>query len=250
MPDVVDDSSMQTMTVYEYMKQRTGSRLLNFFSHPHFAHHGSTQDFFTNPDPLLISHHCFDRSPRIPSPLLWYSRATTSSLPVFPSDSDKNMSQQASPWTESVTGSRAAYSSGETQATPSSPTVAQQMNAAQSEAPGARYHGVVVQSQGVRLLIPRKTAVFHVMDHAFTRGAPNGNMQPWEFPTGLTVTDLLEALGVDTGVREYQCTSNGSFFTRQIILVGDTKSDERLDEMGWCAGRGFITPRIWIEILG
>ena len=222
------------MTVLEYIKQSMGLSFLHLFfdANPLFKNTRSFRSLSANIRPI--------------APIL-KRRDIQLAAPSF--QLDKTMSTSASPWTNTVTGTRAAYSSEKSQATVPPPTAAQQTNASQSEPAGARYHGVMVQSQGVRLLIPRNTAVFHVMNHAFTRGLPNGNMQPWEFPTGLTVTDLFEALGVDTGVKEYQFTSHGSFVGKQRIMVGDIKAHERLDEMGWCAGRGFTTPPIWIEIL-
>ncbi|KAI4202532.1 MAG: hypothetical protein LQ350_002475 [Teloschistes chrysophthalmus] len=123
-------------------------------------------------------------------------------------------------------------------------------NPVRPEPPGARYHGRVVQAEGVRLLVPLDTAVFHVTNNAYWTGSAGGTMQAWEFPSGLTVREFFRALGVPNEVREHRQASNGQWVTVQTIRIGDAKAGMKLEEIGWCAGKGTTMPPVWLEDMG
>lgn len=123
-------------------------------------------------------------------------------------------------------------------------------NPVRPEPPGARYHGHVVQAGGVRLLVPLDSAVFHVTKKAYWTGSAGGTMQAWEFPSGLTVREFFRALDVPNGVMEHRTTSNGQWITVQTVWAGEAKAGMKLEEIGWCAGRGMTIPPIWLEDMG
>ncbi|KAI4124327.1 MAG: hypothetical protein LQ338_004840, partial [Usnochroma carphineum] len=117
------------------------------------------------------------------------------------------------------------------------------------EPPGGHFHGYSVEVQGVRALFPLRTAVFHVMNRDFMKGLPSGYMQPWEFPTGLTVRDFCVALGIRGGISECHEMGDGTWMHSQTFLPGDTRAGKTLEEVGWTPGRGIKSKPIWIEVL-
>ncbi|KAL8651566.1 MAG: hypothetical protein Q9226_004648 [Calogaya cf. arnoldii] len=119
-----------------------------------------------------------------------------------------------------------------------------------NEPSGARLHGQAFEVEGVRVLFPLSQAVFHVMDEKFTAGVPGAQLQAYLYFTGLTVADFFESLGVKRGVTEWLEMGNGHEAVKaQTIMVGDTRADKKLQEVGWHAGRGVTSKPIWIEIL-
>lgn len=74
-------------------------------------------------------------------------------------------------------------------------------------------------------------------------------MQPWEFPTGLTVSDLCRALGVTGGITECHDMGNGKWMKSQTIYPLDARAGKRLEEVGWTAGRGMNSKPVWIEVV-
>ncbi|KAL8851097.1 MAG: hypothetical protein Q9221_003993 [Calogaya cf. arnoldii] len=119
-----------------------------------------------------------------------------------------------------------------------------------NEPSGARLHGQAFEVDGVRVLFPLSQAVFHVMDEKFVARVPGAQLQAYLYFTGLTVTDFFESLGVKRGVTEWLETGNGNEPVKaQTIMVGDTRADKKLQEVGWHAGRGVTSKPIWIQIL-
>lgn len=115
--------------------------------------------------------------------------------------------------------------------------------------PGGQFHGHRVEHQGVRALFPLHRAVFHVMDEAFMKSPKNGYMEPWEFPTGLSVKDFCVALGIRGGITECHETGNGRWMKGQTFLPGDARAEKKMEEIGWVAGRGVTSKPIWVVVL-
>ena len=117
------------------------------------------------------------------------------------------------------------------------------------EPPGGRFHGQPVEHEGVRFLFPLDTAIFHVMNRGYRKHESDGWMQPWEFPTRLTVVDLCQALGVRKGITECHEIGNGKWIPSQTIYPTDQRAGKKLEEVGWTADRGKTSKPVWIEIL-
>lgn len=73
-------------------------------------------------------------------------------------------------------------------------------------------------------------------------------MEPWEFPTGLTVKDFCVALGIRGGIMECHDTGDGTWKKGQTFLPGDARAEKRLEEVGWVAGRGFNSKPVWVVV--
>ncbi|KAL8944776.1 MAG: hypothetical protein Q9216_000198 [Gyalolechia sp. 2 TL-2023] len=124
------------------------------------------------------------------------------------------------------------------------------ITSARPEPPGGRFHGVFVEAENIRALFPLKTTVFYVMDDRFMKGLLGGYMQPWEFPSGLKLSDFCQALGVK-GITEYHLIGEQQWKKSQTIYPGDKRAQMRLKDLGW-EGRGTPSGKrspVWIEAL-
>lgn len=60
--------------------------------------------------------------------------------------------------------------------------------------------------------------------------------------------DFCLALGVRGGITECHEIGNGRWMKSQTIFPGDKRAGERLEDIGWCAGRGTTLKPVWIEV--
>ncbi|KAI4168029.1 MAG: hypothetical protein LQ343_006736 [Gyalolechia ehrenbergii] len=113
------------------------------------------------------------------------------------------------------------------------------MTSARPEPPGGRFRGVPVEAEKVRALFPLKTTVFYVMDDTFMKGLLGGYLQPWEFSSGLKVSEFCLGLGVK-GITECHFMGEHWWKKSQTIYAGDQRAQMRLEDLGW-EGRGTKT---------
>ncbi|KAI4275534.1 MAG: hypothetical protein LQ337_003139 [Flavoplaca oasis] len=124
-----------------------------------------------------------------------------------------------------------------------------QPSSSRNEPPGARLHGQPFEIQGVRVLFPLNTAIFHIMDEKFTAGVPGAEIQPYIYFTGLSVNEFFDSLGIKRGVTEWLELGGNESVKAQTIMVGDVRTGKKLEEVGWIAGRGVTSKPIWLQIL-
>ncbi|KAL8927695.1 MAG: hypothetical protein Q9208_002110 [Pyrenodesmia sp. 3 TL-2023] len=120
-----------------------------------------------------------------------------------------------------------------------------------AEPPGGRFHNQIVSHDSVRALFSLDTAVFNVVNKAFLNNpsSKHAYMYAWEFPVGLTVSDLGRALGTLGGIREVYEKGGGEWAAGQVIRPGDEKAGWKLKDVGWSKGRGVVSKPVWLLVL-
>lgn len=84
---------------------------------------------------------------------------------------------------------------------------------------------------------------------------PATRMAKWEprmFATGLTVGELIQALGAPAdprfGVMEVHEQGDERWAAGQLILQGSEWAKKTLREIGWIETRGFSAKPVWLKI--